>query len=80
MIPQPHTEPEHGEVDALDERLTPLERAIEKADIDVAACISALGGLCLKAAIGVALVVGAMSGDLVGLRDLIEAALNSHVG
>lgn len=67
------------DVDAQPERLTPLERAIDKSDIDLAACIKALGGLILKAALGIALVIAAATGASLKVPTSIYAVLDRLV-
>lgn len=74
MRPQPPAKPEPDKVNVSDGRLTALERAIEKSEIDLAACIKATGGLCLRVAMGIAIVVAAASGDFVTVDDLIAVA------
>lgn len=65
--------------DAAAPRLTALERAIDKSEIDVAACIKAFGGLLLKLCFGIALVIAAVKGTQIKLPSSLGGLLNSAV-
>lgn len=72
-------EPGEIEVDARQEQLTPLERAIDKAEINAAACIQAIGNSVFKICMGIALVAFAITGDVVEIPESVVTALATNI-